>query len=115
STEAQNGLLTIPLLQAASNEWELEVEASKDIPEGASSIEFALPRPKANVVGAAALLVLPADNVEVVPNDDLPGLQLQRVAPTLETPREQPPQFYRGDVAKARYSAEFQVLKQVLN
>ena len=67
-----------------------------------------LPQPQASAPESALIAVLPADNVELIPNSKaMVGLVRQQVAAPLELPpREQEPLFYRNEASKAVFAAE---------
>lgn len=108
--------LSVPLLQPASGELELRVRARRSIPPGSKSVEFGLPRPLANTVAPASIVVLPANNVELLPHgDQVVGLARHANPIPIELPpHEQEPLAYRGDAGKARFVASHRVLKQVV-
>jgi hypothetical protein len=101
--------LNIPLLQPATGQFEITVRAQRRLPAEATSLEVPLPRPRGGVVGPAALIVLPDDNIELRPRiDAMSGLSRQPVAPKTPLPaRQQPPQFYRAEEPDATYMADF--------
>ncbi|MBL9125254.1 MAG: hypothetical protein JNG90_16575 [Planctomycetaceae bacterium] len=106
--------LSVPLLQPGSGELELRCRATRPLPADQALVAFDLPRPLANSVGPARVIVLSADNVELVPRtDELRALGRQSGAEVTDLPpQQQEPLVYRGDVGKARFAAERRVLKQ---
>lgn len=61
------GVVTVPLLERVSGEFELTLQAHMDN-ERSNHLELTLPRPQANVVNPGQVLVVPADNVELTPD-----------------------------------------------
>ena len=108
--------LSVPLLQPGSGELELRCRARRMLDPDQSQVSFKLPRPLANSVGPAKVIVLPADNVELTPrNEELIGLGRQASASVVDLPpHQQEPLVYRGDVAKAHFAADRRVLKQTV-
>ncbi len=111
---SDDGMLTIPLLKPTTGRIEVRVRAHRSIPPGTSSLLLSLPEPQVNSPRPAAVVVLPDDNVRLVPNPKATiGLARQPLEPRTELPeRQQPPLFYRSDGTKAIFAAEFSVLKQ---
>jgi hypothetical protein len=110
----QSGLRSIPLTQRAIGPIELTIRAHRKIPAEGKSISVELPRPRADSQASAAVVVLPADNVELTPSPDATtGLVRQQVAPQMKLPeRQQDPLFYRAEPAKATFTASFRVHPQ---
>ena len=107
---------SVPLLQPGNGELELRVHARRRFEPGETSAEFGLPRPLANTVAPATVVILPADNIELMPRgEELEGLARHVNPIPIELPQhEQEPFVYRGEAGKARFSADFRVLKQVV-
>jgi len=103
--------LIVPFQRPVTGEFELRFEARRPIVAGAANIAFTLPRPEATAVGPAQLVVQAADNVRLAPRPESQlRLDVQRPDAGMNLPSmRQPPQFYRGDVAQARYEAGFEV------
>lgn len=110
----QAGVLSMPLATPSIGQVEITLRAHKPIAAGATSLALALPRPQANSSGSAAVVVLPADNVELIPDTNATvGLVRQQVAPPMSLPpRQQQPLFYRGEMAKAIFAAGLNVHPQ---
>jgi len=110
----QSGRRSIPLTQRSIGPIELSIRAHRKIPAESKSISVELPRPLANSQASAAVVVLPADNVELTPTPDaMTGLVRQQVAPQMKLPeRQQDPLFYRAEPTKAMFSAGFRVHPQ---
>lgn len=102
------GMVSLPLAAPSMGPIELSLRAHKKIDPAASSLSLALPRPHANSLGSAAVVVLPADNIELLPDSKgTVGLVRQQVPPPLKLPaRQRPPLFYRGETAKAVFAAD---------
>ncbi|MBX3415096.1 MAG: hypothetical protein KF708_20600 [Pirellulales bacterium] len=103
--------LNIPLLQPITGEVELTLRAHRALDEGTKQIALTLPRPIVNSVGPATVVIVPADNVDLVPRlEEIAGLAQPGNPPRLELPpRERDPFYYRGDVQKALFAADFDV------
>jgi hypothetical protein len=112
-----NGVLSLPLLQPATGPIEVTLQASRKISRDNRSLVIQLPRPQANAQAPAAVVVLPADNVELIPKTGaLAGLARQQEAPSIRLPkRQQEPLFYRGEASKAVFAADFRVHPQSLS
>jgi hypothetical protein len=110
---AQNGagVLSIPLAQPASGQFEVRIRARRAIAPGTDAVELTLPQPQGGTVGPAVVVVLSADNVELTPDGKATrGLVRQLVAPPIELPaRQQTPLFYRGEVGQALLAAAMRV------
>jgi len=103
--------LSIPLLQPITGEVELTLRAHRAIDAGTKTLTLGLPRPVVNSVGPATVAIVAADNVDLVPRvEEITGLAQPSTPPRLELPaRQREPIYYRGDVQKANFAADFQV------
>jgi hypothetical protein len=110
----QSGMRSIPLAQRSIGPLEISLRAHRKIAPGSKSIAVELPRPRADSQASSAVVVLPADNVELTPAADaMIGLVRQQVAPQMKLPeREQDPLFYRAEPSKATFAAGFRVHPQ---
>ena len=111
-TVTADDMLSIPLLQPSTRKMELQISAQWPIPEGSSSLVLPLPQPRADWLASAAVVVVPADNVELTPNHELMEgfLIRQPVGSPMDLPiRQQPPLFYRAEAAEAVFAADFRV------
>ncbi len=109
------GKLTIPLLQPSSGTVEVQLRAHRVLKTGAKSLAIPLPQPLSGASGPASVAVVPADNVEITPdNQHIEGLTRQRTAPpSFNLPeRQQDPLYYRGTGNTAVFAADFQVHSQ---
>ncbi len=97
--------------EALPAELELTLEAHRPIAQPAASIEFTLPRPLADVVAPATVIVSPADNVELTPQ----GTRIIGLSPdpgAVRIPgRQQQPLVYRdlGGGEAAAFAAGMQI------
>lgn len=110
--------LNIPLLQPSTGTFDIVVVAHRDIPPETTDLEVSLPGPHGNVVGAATVVVLPADNIELAPREShLMGLaRLRGKLPPLRLPsRQQPPLVYRTESPQAHFAAQFRVHARSIN
>lgn len=113
----QSGMRSLPLTQRSIGPLEITLRAHRKMPPSTKSIAVDLPRPKADSQASAAVVVLPADNVELTPAlDTMVGLVRQQVAPQMKLPeRQQDPLYYRAEPSKATFSAGFRVHPQKLS
>lgn len=113
----QAGVLSMPLTAPSIGQVEITLRAHKPIAAGATSLSLALPRPQANSSGPAAVVVLPADNIELIPDANATvGLVRQQVAPPMNLPpRQQLPLFYRGETSKAAFAAGLNIHPQLIS
>jgi len=110
----ESGVLSLPLVQRSIGPLEIVLRGHRRLPPGAKSIALELPRPRADSQASAAVVVLPADNVELVPDSSAAlGLVRQQVALQMKLPqRQQDPLFYRAEPAKAVFAAALRVHPQ---
>ena len=107
----------IPLVQPAAGQFEVTLRAHRIIEAGDKSLSFELPRPHADTSSQALLAVLPADNVELVPDlESTFGLSSQTLKPAIKLPeRQQDPLFYRSEGSTARFAAALKVHSQSIS
>ncbi len=112
----EGGVVTIPLLQPASSDLELMLQAHRRIPPGGKSIEWTLPEPQVDVLGPAEITILPSDNVELNPQTDkLVGLGRSSTGPIAGGALSQNvPLFYRAEQPRARFVADLVVHPQTV-
>ena len=111
------GVFSLPLAQPTSGDFELTLEASREIAKNTDSLSLEIPRPLAEATGQALVVVLPDDNVELTPrNDGLVGLaaqplrSAQPLKASLRLPdRQQDPFLYRAETSPARFVSDFRV------
>jgi hypothetical protein len=101
-------VLSLPLASPTTGPFEVRLKAHWPLPPDGRSLSLTLPQPQASAPAAAVVAVLPADNVEILPDTQATtGLLLQQAAVPLELPpRHQEPLFYRSDAPKAVFAAE---------
>ncbi len=107
-------MLSLPLASPTIGQFEIRLKAHRPLPADAKSLSLALPQPQASAPAAAVVAVLPADNVEIMPDSQATtGLLRQQAAVPLELPpRQQEPLFYRSDAPKAVFAAELRRHRQ---
>ena len=112
----ESGLLSIPLVQPSTGQIELKLKAHRRIPQQTKSLRLTFPQPKVTSPGPAAVVILPADNVQLTPDAQATvGLVRQEVAAPMKLPkRQQTPLFYRGEVARAAFVADRVVHAQAI-
>jgi hypothetical protein len=106
---------SIPLAQSANGDLTLTVTARRAMPSGpadaARLLELDLPRPQAEVIAPAVVVVQPDDNVELTPRSDaLVGLSLRSSRPAVPLPvLQQDPLLYQADGANSKFVADITV------
>ena len=112
----ESGLLSIPLLQPSTGEIELKVKAHRRIAQENEPLRLTFPQPQVTSPGPAAVVILPADNVQLTPDvASTVGLVRQEVVPPMKLPkRQQAPLFYRSEVAQASLVAQRVVHAQAI-
>jgi hypothetical protein len=110
----ESGVLSIELEEGAMVEFELRLQASRPIEPDKAPISLALPHPVVNSLRGAAVVVLPADNIDLRPDAaNMRGLQEQQVVPPMELPQmQQEPLFYRSETGEAVFAAMIRVRQQ---
>jgi hypothetical protein len=114
---SRSKVLWIPLSYASTGRMEVTIHAHRPIPPGTKSLRLTLPRPLATSPGPAAVVVQPADNVQLTPDTEaMVGLVRQQVRPPMKLPqpRQQAPLFYRGEGAEAAFVADFRVRRRTI-
>jgi hypothetical protein len=101
------GTLSIPLKQPLAGQFDVRLRAHRPLAADAKSLRIPLPEPQAGAPATAVLVVLSADNVELIPNGDaMTGLFRQQGTIPMELPkRQQEPLFYLGE-AKSVFAAD---------
>ena len=90
--------LVLPLRSGAvAGEFEIHLAAHKLLADGTTDVTFTLPRPMADIVTPASVIIVPADNVELAPKArEISGLVADSQLPLLSLPpRQQTPLAYR--------------------
>lgn len=110
----EGGFVSIPLKRPASGSVELRLRAHKPIGAADSSLAAAMPRPRDGAVSSASVAVVPADNLELIPDAKATaGLVRQRIAPPMKLPaRQQDPLYYRSAGGEAVFAASFRIHPQ---
>lgn len=103
--------LSVPLIQPTSGDFELTLDAHREIASGSDRLQLEIPRPMAEATAQAALVVVPADNVEVNPiGEALVGLVPQSLKPQMKLPeRQQDPLLFRCETSPALFVSGFRV------
>jgi hypothetical protein len=113
------GDIRVPFRPGAAppSDLELKLEAHRPVPRGAEHLAIEFPRPRADIVVPATILVFTADNIELTPQyEDILGLSAESVA-SRPLEREHPSLVFRdlgGDKA-ARFVANLRTLKRTTN
>lgn len=101
--------LRIPLLRRLAGKFEVTIKAHRSLPPDTKTLKVRLPTPLAASSSSAALVIQPADNVELIPNDETSvELTRQQVSAAKSAPDgyQQRPLFYRGEASKAVFVGE---------
>lgn len=100
-TEGEHGV-DIPFRQGLTGDAVVEIRASRPILRDAERVEWSLPVPEANVVGPAAVIILPESDIELTPDAEASIGLVRQVAPTI-SPRDADrlSPLTRGDAATA--------------
>ncbi len=111
-----SGMLSIPLLQPSVGQIEITIRAKQAISGQQHSLLLGLPRPEASSLGPAAVVVAPADNVELTPNaESIVGLVRQQSIPEINRPQwQQTPLFYRVEGSKAVFAGDMRVRSRAI-
>ena len=111
--------IEVPLAQPSNGDLTLTMTARRAMPgdgkpEASQLLEFDLPRPTAEVIAPAVVIIQPEDNVELTPrSDSLLGLSLRTSRPSLPLATlQQDPLFYQTDGAASKFVADFKVNAQ---
>ena len=117
AAQGEVGPRTIPLVQPTAGQFELTFRAHRTLSPGERTVSFELPRPQADTSSQALLAVLPADNVELLPDlESTIGLNSQSLKPAIKLPeRQQDALFYRSEGAAARFTAAINVHPQAIS
>ena len=112
----ESQVLSIPLAEASMGQIEVTISAHREIPAGTKSLKLSLPQPQVNSLGPSAVVVVPADNVELTPDvEATTGLIRQQVAAAIDLPeRQQDKLFYRGESAQAVFAAGLRIHRRTI-
>jgi hypothetical protein len=113
TSQEQRQLLALRPGAVLPAELELKLEAHRPLDPAASEVSFALPRPVADVVTPATVLIAAADNVELTPQSaKMVGLSLDPAPSAARIASlQQPPLVYRdlGAEEPAVFTADWRV------
>ncbi|MHC4398888.1 MAG: hypothetical protein ACYTG0_04330 [Planctomycetota bacterium] len=114
-----SGELSIPLLEEAEGPIEVVVRAVRKFRGRVDLLSFSLPRPRADWVRPAKLLVQPADDVGLVPGgregEGIQGLVRQQTEPPsemslpLDETFQQSPLFYRAETPESQFATRIKI------
>jgi hypothetical protein len=102
---------------APPSELELKLEAHQVLPRGAEHLTIDFPRPRADVIVPATILVFAADNLELTPQySEVQGLSAETIA-SRPIEKERPSFIFRdlGGDEPARLVANLRMLKRITN
>jgi hypothetical protein len=112
---APAGAITVPLVQPATGDFELNIKAHRANALDKNVVEWTLPEPHADVHEPADVVIVPAENVDLSPlNDKLVGLNPGTgnvLPPNLPTRAI----TYRAEQTRARFRAEMTVHQQAVS
>lgn len=108
------GLVTVPLLRPTIGHTRITVKAHRAAPQQDSKLEIVFPRPRVDSPGPAVVVILPDDNVKLLPDATASaGLSRLQAAPSIRLPeRQQLPLYYRGDTDQSTFTAERSIHKR---
>ena len=114
TTAASPMVIKLSPQAAGAGRFDIRLTARQAIPAGAESISFTLPRPQADMVTPAFVVVAPAANVQVLPQvDELKSLAADLQPPQLEgLPENRPSLLFfrdRGADEAATFVGRFEV------
>ena len=103
------GEFAIPLQQLSAGQFEVRLRAHRPIAPGATTLAVKLPQPHSSGPESAIVAVLPADNVELIPDAKaMTGLVRQQAGAAVDLPpRQQEPLFYRNEASNETTNAVF--------
>ena len=106
-----SGTLLIPLAVKSTEGFNIKIRAQRPLEPEISSLSLPLPRPEANYVGPATVKIMPANNVELIPDSDkMSGLISQRGELSAELAGfQQIPFYYRGETAELVFAADVKI------
>jgi hypothetical protein len=109
--------LAIPLRQPTKGDFEITIEAWRNLPPDSKQIEFYLPQPVAHNLVLAPVVILPADNVALTPNNEaLVGLKSQPLPRKYGINNyQQEPLFFLGDVVQGMFAGEMAILPRTVS
>jgi hypothetical protein len=109
------GLLSMPLLEPSTGEFEITIRAHRDLPEGGRSLELWVPRPAAGVVGPATWTVRAAENVILSPRDaSHTGLLRQTPGIARRATGESVAWVYSTFAPDAKFAADYRVVSRTV-
>jgi len=99
------GTVTVPFLQSLAGDAVLEVRASRGIERSEGRLSWDLPRPKADLVGPATVIIAAESDIEVLPDPlTANGMTRQAVAGQPRGDAERTALVYRLDAREGRFS-----------
>lgn len=118
----ESGMLVIKLQEGSINEFELSLNAHRPIDPAVQSLVLPMPKPQASSLSSTALIVSPADNIELREDrEKIVGLERQKVPPPswLQLPEIQQERLnYRGEtdeMGEAIFAAVMSVRQQEIS
>jgi hypothetical protein len=106
-----SGTLLIPLAVKSTEVLNIKIRAQRPLEPDVSSLSLPLPRPEANYVGPATVTIVPANNVELIPDlDKMSGL-IRETGELSAEPADfqRDPFYYRGETAEMVFAADVKV------
>jgi hypothetical protein len=99
---------SIPLAQPSAGQFEVRLRAHRPLAADARLLSVNLPQPQASAPVSAVVVVVSADNIELIPDGKaIVGLLRQLSAVPIELPaRQQEALFYRSEAPRAVFAAE---------
>lgn len=112
----ESGRLLIPFVRPLAGNATIELRAGRTIDPTAASVDWALPLPRADLIGPAAVTIVPQTNIELVPDADRTiGLVRQVVPQPSGRPAEPGSLTYRMESSEATFQASRRFLDRRLD
>ena len=107
----------LPLASDVPSEMEVQLSAHRESPASEGMLELSLPRPQAELTTPATVVIVPGDNVELIPDSGATrGLTVESLPSGIALPvRQQPPLVYRdlGGTERALLAARFRLRERI--
>jgi hypothetical protein len=111
-----DGTVNARLLQPASGDLEITLTARRSIDADQGEVSFSIPSPDATSQTPAAVVIVPDDNLELVPlADRMVGLSAAQFTPSQSVPdRQKTPLLFHSDQQPAQFAAAVEVRLQTI-
>ncbi len=120
SGEQGQGTTTIPLLVRSDGPVELDIKLSRPMPSATgekTTVRFPIPMPVADRIEPATVVIVSADNLELIPSETEPNAGLSRMVRNSVSglnlpPHQQDPLIFRVDAPEATFVSDVVFHKQ---